>query len=152
MATEMKRLVILGGGTGGTLAANRLRKQFDDASLQIDVVDQDNAHVYQPGLLFVPFGLAEPAEIVRRRDRQLRKGVNYHQCAIESVDIEANVVTLTNGSTLGYDVLLVATGSVLQPEETEGLLGPGKPKKCAPHAPTVASAASFTCMKKMARL
>lgn len=124
MATEMKRLVILGGGTGGTLAANRLRKQFDDASLQIDVVDQDNAHVYQPGLLFVPFGLAEPAEIVRRRDRQLRKGVNYHQCAIESVDIDANVVSLTNGNTLGYDVLLVATGSVLQPEETEGLLGP----------------------------
>jgi sulfide:quinone oxidoreductase len=123
MAKEMKRLVILGGGTGGTLAANRLRKQFDDSSLQIDVVDQDNEHVYQPGLLFVPFGLAEPTEIVRRRDRQLRKGVNYHQCAIESVDIDTNVVTLTNGSTLGYDVLLVATGSVLQPEETEGLLG-----------------------------
>lgn len=95
MATAMKRLVILGGGTGGTLAANRLRKQFDDLSLQIDVVDQDNEHVYQPGLLFVPFGLAEPGEIVRRRDRQLRKGVNYHQSAIESVDIDANVVSLT---------------------------------------------------------
>lgn len=86
MATEMKRLVILGGGTGGTLAANRLRKQFDDASLQIDVVDQDNAHVYQPGLLFVPFGLAEPAEIVRRRDRQLRKGVSDTTLASMSTD------------------------------------------------------------------
>ena len=119
----MNRLVILGGGTGGTLAANRLRKQFDDRDLQIDVVDQDNEHIYQPGLLFVPFGLAEPDEIVRRRDRQLRKGINYHQSAIDSVDIEANEVELANGTTLGYDVLLVATGSVLQPEETEGLLG-----------------------------
>ncbi len=121
----MNKLVILGGGTGGTLAANRLRKKFDAASLQIDVVDQDNQHVYQPGLLFVPFGLTEPDEIVRRRDRQLRKGINYHQSAIESVDIEAKTVLLDNATTLSYDVLLVATGSVLQPEETDGLLGPG---------------------------
>ncbi len=121
----MKKFVILGGGTGGTLAANRLRKKFDAASLQIDVVDQDNQHVYQPGLLFVPFGLTEPDEIVRRRDRQLRKGINYHQSAIESVDIEAKTVLLDNATTLSYDVLLVATGSVLQPEETDGLLGPG---------------------------
>ncbi len=119
----MNRLVILGGGTGGTLAANRLRKQFDDADLHIDVIDQDNDHVYQPGLLFVPFGLAEPDEIVRRRDRQLHKGIDYHQSAIESVDIDEQTVALANGTALDYDVLLVATGSVLQPDETEGLLG-----------------------------
>ena len=123
MTTHVKRMVILGGGTGGTLAANRLRKQFGEDDLQIDVIDQDNEHVYQPGLLFVPFGLADPDEIVRRRDRQLRKGINYHLSAIESVDVEANTVELANGTTLTYDVLLVATGSVLQPEETEGLLG-----------------------------
>lgn len=120
----MKRLVILGGGTGGTLAANRLRKQFDDDDLHIDVVDQDNDHIYQPGLLFVPFGLTEPEEIIRRRDRQLRKGIDYHQSAIESVDIDAQTVALANGTALDYDVLLVATGSVLQPEETKGLFGP----------------------------
>lgn len=119
----MKRMVILGGGTGGTLAANRLRKQFDDGDLRIDVVDQNNEHVYQPGLLFVPFGLAVPDEIVRQRDRQLHRGINYHQSAITSVDIDAQTVALTNGEALDYDVLLVATGSVLQPDETEGLLG-----------------------------
>lgn len=123
MVPNLKKLVILGGGTGGTLAANRLRKKFISADLQIDVVDQDNQHVYQPGLLFVPFGLAEPDEIVRRRDKQLHKGINYHQSAIESVDIDANSVLLSDGTHLTYDVLLVATGSVLQPEETEGLLG-----------------------------
>ena len=124
VSNQPKRMVILGGGTGGTLAANRLRKKFVAADLAIDVVDQDNQHVYQPGLLFVPFGLAEPDEIVRRRDRQLHKGINYHESAIESVDIEAQHVVLANGTTLTYDLLLVATGSVLQPEETEGLLGP----------------------------
>jgi sulfide:quinone oxidoreductase len=122
---EQKRLVILGAGTGGTLAANRLRKKYKDDELRIDIVDQDNRHVYQPGLLFIPFGLTEPDEIVRKRDRQLKKGIHYHQCPIGSVDIEANSVTLENGTTLDYDVLLVATGAVLQPEETEGMTGPG---------------------------
>ena len=123
--SDQKRLVILGAGTGGTLAANRLRKKFKEDRLRIDIVDQNNQHVYQPGLLFVPFGLAESDEIVRKRDRQLHKGIHYHQSAIESVDIEADSVTLENGDTLDYDVLLVATGARLQPEETEGMTGPG---------------------------
>ncbi len=122
---EQKRLVILGAGTGGTLAANRLRKKFSRDELAIDIVDQDNGHVYQPGLLFVPFGLTEPDEIVRKRDRQLKKGITYHLSAIERVDIEADSVTLENGEVLEYDALLVATGAILLPEETEGLTGPG---------------------------
>ncbi|MGI9601357.1 MAG: type III sulfide quinone reductase, selenoprotein subtype [Acidimicrobiales bacterium] len=125
MADSPKRMVILGAGTGGTLAANRLRKSHDTSALTIDVVDQDNAHIYQPGLLFVPFGLAEPGEIVRKRDRQLRRDMNYHQCVIDHVDVDGDVVHLADGTTLPYDVLLVATGAVLQPEETEGLAGPG---------------------------
>ena len=123
--TDPKRLVILGAGTGGTLAANRMRKQFSRDELQIDIVDQDNGHVYQPGLLFVPFGLTEPDEIVRKRDRQLKKGITYHQSAIERVDIETDTVTLADGEVLDYDVLLVATGAILLPDETEGLTGPG---------------------------
>jgi sulfide:quinone oxidoreductase len=75
--------------------------------------------------LFVPFGLAEPDEIVRKRDRQLKKGIHYHQCPIESVDIEADTVSLEDGTTLAYDVLLVATGTVLLLDETEGMTGPG---------------------------
>ena len=120
-----QRMVILGAGTGGTLAANRLRKRFSTQELEIDVIDQDNQHVYQPGLLFVPFGLAEPDDIVRKRDRQLHKGINYHESKIESVDIEAQEVHLAIGTTLAYDLLLVATGTKLLPEETEGLDGPG---------------------------
>lgn len=122
---QPKKIVILGAGTGGTLAANGLRKRYDETALRIDIVDQDNEHVYQPGLLFVPFGLATPDEIVRPRDRQLRKGIHWHLSSIEAVDIDTNAVTLANGEVLDYDVLLVATGSVLQPEETEGLTGAG---------------------------
>ena len=68
-----KRIVVLGGGTGGTMVANRLRRHFDGDEAEIHVVDRDDAHVYQPGLLFVPFGLAQVDEIVRPRRRQLRR-------------------------------------------------------------------------------
>ena len=117
------RVVILGAGTGGTLTANRLRKELPDVA--ITVVDGDDRHVYQPGLLFVPFGLADPDRIVRPRHEQLHPSVVFHQCAIGRVDVDARRVQLTDGTTLDYDVLVVATGSRLVPEETDGLTGPG---------------------------
>ena len=80
-----KHVVILGGGTGGTMAANRLRRRFDPREVEIHVVDRDDRHVYQPGLLFVPFGLASVEEIVRPRCRQLRKDVVFHEHEVESV-------------------------------------------------------------------
>jgi sulfide:quinone oxidoreductase len=119
------RVVILGGGTGGTLTANRLRRLYSAAEVGITVVDQDDRHVYQPGLLFLPFGLTHIEDIVRPRGRQLHDGIDYVQSPIDHVDIDANEVRLENGSTLGYDILVVATGAMLVPEETEGLTGPG---------------------------
>ena len=119
------RIVILGGGTGGTLTANRLRRLYPTEDAAITVVDQDDRHVYQPGLLFVPFGLAHGEDIVRPRERQLHDGIQFIESAIDHVDIEANEVHLANGVTLRYDVLVVATGARLVPDETEGLIGPG---------------------------
>ena len=117
------RILILGGGTGGTLTANRLRKRLPDAV--IDVVDQDDRHVYQPGLLFVPFGLADPDHLVRPRGEQLHPGIGFHRQEVDHVELEARRVVLGDGRALDYDVLIIATGARLVPEETEGLLGPG---------------------------
>jgi sulfide:quinone oxidoreductase len=124
-----KQIVILGGGTGGTMTANRLRRRFDEDEAEIHVIDRDDRHVYQPGLLFVPFGLADADEIVRRRRRQLRSGITFHETDVESVDVNADRVQLVDGTVLPYDVLVVATGVRLQPEETEGLDGPGWNKR-----------------------
>ncbi len=120
-----KQIVILGGGTGGTMTANRLRRRFEQDEAEIHVVDRDDRHVYQPGLLFVPFGLAQPGEIVRPRRRQLRSGIVFHESEVESVALDRDEVVLADGSVLHYDVLVVASGVRLQPEETEGLSGPG---------------------------
>jgi sulfide:quinone oxidoreductase len=116
--------VILGGGTGGTIAANRLRRVLGD-DVVITVVDRDDDHVYQPGLLFLPFGCADAEDLVRPRARQLHAGVRFTDVAVDRVDVDANRVNLVDGGTLDYDVLVVATGARLLPEETEGLTGPG---------------------------
>jgi sulfide:quinone oxidoreductase len=120
-----KRILILGGGTGGTMTANRLRRRFDLDEAEIHVVDSDDRHVYQPGLLFVPFGLTQLEEIVRPRRRQFHRGVVFHENEVEEVRIERNEVLLDDGTVLPYDVLVVASGVRLQPEETEGMTGPG---------------------------
>jgi sulfide:quinone oxidoreductase len=119
------QIVILGGGTGGTLTANRLRKHYGYDEASITVVDQDDQHVYQPGLLFIPFGLERAEHIVRPRHRQLRHGITYIQRAVDHVRLEDQRVVLADGAVLPYDVLVVATGTRLLPEETEGLTGPG---------------------------
>ena len=125
------RVVILGGGTGGTIAANRLRHRFDERELTITLVDRNDWHVYQPGLLFVPFGLTHPEDIVRPRGRQLHHGIEYRISEVDAVDLATDTVRLEDGSSLPYDVLVVASGATLLPEETEGLTGPGwREKAC----------------------
>ena len=118
-----KRIVILGGGTGGTLTANRLHRHHHD--LEIIVVDQDDHHLYQPGLLFVPFGLAHDQDIVRPRKAQLRTGIEFVQQAVDHVETDRDTVVLADGRDLAYDVLVIATGSQLALDETPGLTGPG---------------------------
>lgn len=121
----MHRIVILGGGTGGTLSANRLRKSYSQSEASITVVDQNDDHVYQPGLLFVPFGQSKTPKLVRPRGRQLRDGIDYLSTGVDHVELPTRIVVLNDGSELAYDVLVVATGSVISPEETEGLTGAG---------------------------
>ena len=105
--------------------ANRLRRLLDRDAAEIIVIDSDDDHVYQPGLLFVPFRPGKPAGLTRPRHRQFHVGVTFHRAAVDRVDLDSSEVWLADGTPLGYDVLIVATGARLVPEETEGLTGPG---------------------------
>jgi len=95
-----KRIIVLGGGTGGTLLANRLRRLLD-RDADIVVIDSDDEHVYQPGLLFVPFGMAAPARLIRPRHGQLRPGITFRRALVDRVDISRDEVALADGTVLG---------------------------------------------------
>jgi len=119
----MQRLVILGGGTAGTMVANKLRRRLGNADWQITVVDHDDDHLYQPGLLWVPFGDIEAEQIVKPRQRFLPGGVDLVLGEIERVDADANAVVLAGGRHLPYDYLVIATGVSPRPDQTPGMLG-----------------------------
>jgi sulfide:quinone oxidoreductase len=129
----MIRIAVLGAGTAGTTIANRLarhyRRQLDAGTAQITLVDQDDRHLYQPGLLFLPFGDYTPEQIVKSRRAQVLPGIRYVQQHIDRVETERDVVWLANGAALPYDVLVVASGSRTLPAETEGMTGEGWQEK-----------------------
>lgn len=121
----MKRLVILGAGTAGTMMAARLSRRLAPEGWAITVVDRDDLHIYQPGLLFVPFGSYRPEEVVRPRSALLPPGVELVLSAITAVEPDSRRVVLADGRVLPYDILVLATGSHIHPEAHEGLTGPG---------------------------
>lgn len=117
----MKTLLILGAGTAGTMVANRMAARLDPEAWKIVVVDPDPNHYYQPGFLFIPFGLYRPEEVVRPKKRFLPPGVEFLLAEVEVIEPEASRVRLADGRVLPYDELVIATGSHIRPEETPGL-------------------------------
>jgi len=101
------------------------RQEVQAGRTTITVVDPDAQHLYQPGLLLLPFGLYEREQIVRTRRRLLHPRVKYVQTMVERVDVGGNAIELAGGARVPYDVLIVASGTRTVPEETEGLTGPG---------------------------
>ncbi len=117
----MKKLVVLGAGTAGTMAVNKLRPRLDASEWQITMVDSSPDHHYQPGYLFIPFGTYEPEEIVKPKARFIPDGVELIMGEIDKVEIDGDQVILTDGTRLSYDQLVIATGTSPRREETEGL-------------------------------
>lgn len=120
----MRRLLILGGGTAGTMAANKLRKELPASEWQITVVDADDEHRYQPGYLFMPFGTYKPSQVTKSRRAALNAAVDLQYGEIDVVRPEERVVALTDGREFGYDILIIATGVSPRPDQTDGMLGP----------------------------
>ncbi|WP_395733319.1 NAD(P)/FAD-dependent oxidoreductase [Prosthecobacter sp.] len=119
-----KHLLILGGGTAGTIMANNLRRRLPASEWSMTVVDRSEEHLYQPGLLFLPFGKYEESEIIRKTRDFIPKGVEFMQAEVDQIIPEDHAVTIKDGRTLKYDLLIVATGCRTAPEETAGMLGP----------------------------
>jgi sulfide:quinone oxidoreductase len=118
----MRRIVILGAGTGGTVMANLLSKRLDKAEWSITVVDKDNDHYYQPGFLFIPFGFYTKEDILKEKSKFIPRGVEFIIAQIDRIEPAGSAVVLADGRRISYDFLIVATGADIAPQETPGML------------------------------
>ncbi len=119
----MKRMLILGAGTSGTMMANHLVHKLKKTEWEISIIDEEYEHHYQPGYLFLPFDLYTPADIVKRIEDFIPKGVNLIRKKITRIEAAENKVHLDSGAIIPYDILIIATGAKIAPEETEGMSG-----------------------------
>lgn len=118
----MKKLVILGAGTAGTMMLNKLNGVLDKDEWNITIVDQFETHYYQPGFLFIPFNIYTKRDVVKSKRDFFPSGVDVIMSEIEKVEPAENKVILKNGRVLSYDYLIIATGAKVMPQETEGMI------------------------------
>jgi sulfide:quinone oxidoreductase len=119
----MERILILGGGVGGTLTANllvkKLRDRLDRGDVELTVVDQTGSHVYQPGFMYIAMGGERAANLKRPERSLLDRRVQLIVGEVAAIDQRSRIVTLTDGLQLLYDQLVLATGSRIVPEAIE---------------------------------
>ncbi|MFX0559518.1 NAD(P)/FAD-dependent oxidoreductase [Tepidibacillus infernus] len=117
----MKKLLILGAGTAGTMMANHLNKKLNKNEWSITIVDQEEKHYYQPGFLFIPFEIYSEKDVVKQKKQFIPNEIEFIQSPIQVIEAEKNQVILENNTTLYYDILIIATGCRIVPSEIEGL-------------------------------
>jgi sulfide:quinone oxidoreductase len=118
----MKKLLVLGAGTAGTMVVNKLSHMLDRDEWKITIVDQEETHYYQPGFLFIPFGIYGPNDVIKPKRDFIPAGVEMIVSEIDLIEPEQNRVRLAKDKrTLSYDFLIIATGTHPRPDETPGL-------------------------------
>lgn len=122
----MKTLLILGAGTGGTMVTNKMVNQLDPQEWRIVIVDREETHYYQPGFLFIPFGIYSQQDVVKPKCNFLPPGVEVIFSDVEVIEPDKNRVLLHKEKRIvPYDYLVIATGSHIHPEEVEGMVNGG---------------------------
>ena len=119
----MKNLVILGAGTAGTMMANHLHHQLKQPDWQITIIDERTEHHYQPGYLFLPFDIYAPEDIIKTIEEFIPKDVQLIKQKINRILPKENLIQLEDGTGIDYEILIIATGAKIAPEETEGMKG-----------------------------
>jgi sulfide:quinone oxidoreductase len=122
----MRRLLVLGAGTAGTMVVNKLRHRLARAEWQITVAEASDTHYYQPGYLFLPFGMYTPEQVVKPTRPLITDGVELISGEVNRVVPDQNLVVLSDGRSLPYDYLVIATGVSPRPDQTPGMLDGGQ--------------------------
>lgn len=119
------RILIVGGGTGGTIVANNLARRLNGeirtGKVKITMLSASDRHMYQPGLLYVAFGQMMPDELYRDQASLLESNIEFHVDPVERFEIDRGQVKTKSGKVYKYDTLVIATGSRMVPEEIPGM-------------------------------
>jgi len=117
----MRNILILGAGAGGTIVANMLRKELSEKEWRITIIDRDERHYYQPGYLFIPFGVYSEQDVIKPKKEFIPRGVDFILDEIVKVDPGQRRVETRLGQ-YDYDWLIIATGCDIQPSEIDGMM------------------------------
>jgi sulfide:quinone oxidoreductase len=117
----MKKILILGGGTAGTIMSNKLRKALSREEWKITVIDKHKTHYYQPGFLFIPFGIYNRQDVEKSKKDFFPTGVEVLFTEVQQIEADKNRVELMDGTYIQYDILIIATGTQTRPDQTPGL-------------------------------
>ncbi|MBK9021244.1 MAG: NAD(P)/FAD-dependent oxidoreductase [Sulfuritalea sp.] len=119
------RILVVGGGTAGTIVANNLARRLTGETragkVRITLLSASDRHMYQPGLLYVAFGHMTPDQLYRDEASLLEPNIDFHVDPVTKFNLDKNQVLTAGGKTHDYDILVIATGSRMVPEETPGL-------------------------------
>lgn len=119
------RILIVGGGMGGTILANnlarRLTTELRSGKVRLTMLTASERHMYQPGLLYLAIGRMTPDELYRDQASLLEPGIDLQVDPAEEFRLDRNEVKTKSGKVHGYDVLAIATGARPTPEEIPGL-------------------------------
>ena len=120
-----EHVVIVGGGTGGTVLANdladRLGPELEAGDIRVTLVNDDPDHVYKPVWLYVPFGQREPGDGRRPLPELVDDAVDLRVDRVTALDTDAQRLQYRDGPAESYDYLVLATGSTLAPDRIPGL-------------------------------
>lgn len=122
----MRRILVLGAGTAGTMVVNKLRHRLARSQWQITVVEASDRHFYQPGYLFLPFGRYTAKQVVKPTRALIADGVDLVTGEVDRVVPADRKVLLADGRSLPYDYLVIATGVTPRPDQTPGMLDGGQ--------------------------
>jgi sulfide:quinone oxidoreductase len=122
----LKTLLVLGAGSAGMLISRKMAKRLDSREWRVVLVDREEQHYYQPGFLYIPFGLYKAKDVIRPIRKFVPGNIELIFSDIELIEPDANRVTLVKDKrVISYDYLVIATGCDIHPEETEGMLDGG---------------------------
>ncbi len=120
-----KKILIVGGGLSGTIVANGLCRhigpQLCRGEVTVTMLGTTETHMYQPGLLYVPFGKIREHELFRPQRKVLDKRIIFHVDPASNIDVENKKVTCESGVEHTYDYLVIATGSRIMPQNIPGM-------------------------------